>query len=263
MEDSVFRPPQASIEPTGGGGGGFGAFNLSRAFDIGWKVFEKNIGPSVTLGLVYFLAYLGATFAAILCVGLFLIPPIAAAYSVIGLRMVRGTVRTADVGVGFKAYGPVFVATLLIGLAVLAVYLPGYAPGLGLMIADMVKNEGQPGAGYFLGLTLATFGSLVVMPVLYYLFARWMLAYPLIVERNYGAVQALRASWNATREAGWKLALYMFLVYMISSSGIILCGIGIIFSFPLSMSFLGAALYQLLGEDQGGDPPGVAPWKMS
>jgi uncharacterized membrane protein len=61
-----------------------------------------------------------------------------------------------------------------------------------------------------------------------------MLAPILVVDkRETSPVQAIKASWNALRPEMLNATLFMFVLGIVSAIGLIGCGIGIIFSYPL------------------------------
>jgi len=58
-------------------------------------------------------------------------------------------------------------------------------------------------------------------------------AVPLVVERDLGIMDALRTSWAATRRHWVQFTLFSIVVQLIGQLGSALCGVGLLFTFPL------------------------------
>lgn len=86
------------------------------------------------------------------------------------------------------------------------------------------------------GYLLVTVACLAAMPFCYLpallLAALWMYVHPLIVERRLGVFEAMRTSWNAALPHMWLHVLWLFLLGILASLGVYLCGIGMAFTWP-------------------------------
>ena len=60
-----------------------------------------------------------------------------------------------------------------------------------------------------------------------------MLTHPLVVDQRLGALEAVSRSWEALKEEMLMATLFHFVLALAASLGIFLCGIGILFTFPL------------------------------
>jgi hypothetical protein len=88
------------------------------------------------------------------------------------------------------------------------------------------------GLAMMAGFILCFIPGLIVMGLL-------MLTVPLIVDRDMGAVEALGESWNALK-GDWLIApIYLIVLAIVASIGVLACGVGVIFTYPLF--FLGIA----------------------
>ncbi|MCB1315096.1 MAG: glycerophosphoryl diester phosphodiesterase membrane domain-containing protein, partial [Leptospiraceae bacterium] len=207
--------------------------------------FKDQVGPGVIFVLVGMLVALLLTFTII---GYFLlVPHIMAAFSVGGLYMFRRKLALDVLFKGFSFFGSVlgayyvtFMINMLIQSPVLVPQVIGYVA--------LIRGE----------ISMVEFNQYMMIPGLLswplnavnlWIGTRFMLAMPLILERNYGAIDSLKASWRQTRPFQWWLLLLMFLSTLIGSLGVIACIVGILISLPLGMAIHGAAIAQLLGED--------------
>jgi hypothetical protein len=82
------------------------------------------------------------------------------------------------------------------------------------------------GLGVFLGSLLFVIPGFIIFGV-------WMLAIPLVVEGRLPATGALIQSWHALKSQWLTATIFHVLLVLVSISGIILCGIGLLFTGPL------------------------------
>jgi len=260
MLDNVYQPPgsnpvQTEIKT-------FGSYNLDRTFALAWKGFRDNIGLGIgytmLCGLLILVSFLS-------CVGIiFSAPHLVASGTIVGLLMVRGQVEIGDMFRPFRQYGSVLGAFLLIYIAsqLIALVFAGPSYALTLSSIDWTALQQMPtdervdtivkdfaNAQNSAAHTLTSFLSVFGVPVSLYISGRMLLVYPLIVERGYGAIAAIKTSWNVTQVHQWNLMLLMFINGLVLASGIIACGFGLVMSIPFSFALSGAAIYQLFGED--------------
>jgi hypothetical protein len=67
-----------------------------------------------------------------------------------------------------------------------------------------------------------------------------MLAFLIVLDQRVGAVEAMKRSWNTLKADLWMATAYYFVIALLASLGAYVCGVGMLFSFPLL--FLGTAL---------------------
>jgi hypothetical protein len=60
-----------------------------------------------------------------------------------------------------------------------------------------------------------------------------MFTLPLIIDQRMGAIEAMNKSWNALKSNMLMATLFMFIMPMVASLGIMACGIGIVVTLPL------------------------------
>jgi hypothetical protein len=80
--------------------------------------------------------------------------------------------------------------------------------------------------GSFIGSVLCVIPGLIVAGV-------WMLAVPLVVEGKLPATGAVIQSWHALKSQWLNATVFNLLLIILSFSGAILCGIGLLFTGPL------------------------------
>lgn len=114
-----------------------------------------------------------------------------------GVKQVRGESITT---------GDLFSATDVLGSLIGASLLIGIASGIGTMLCVL------PG--------------LIIAGLL-------MFTIPLIVDQRVGALTAMGMSWNALKGEIVMAPLFLFVVALLSSLGVLLCGVGLLFTYPL------------------------------
>lgn len=263
MDQTPYQPSQSGLErpsavqAPAAQRDQFGTFEFDRVFELGFEGFQRNFGAAVGM---YALLLLLVLVSYITCVGMiFAVPHFMAAATLMGLYMVRGELSSDHLFVGFKRYWTVLGTAILYGLGYIGIaalfsgplyyqyFLAftgvkwssgGDAAGIGKMMQAMQGAQTQ----------LFTLLSYVGSAAAAWLGGRWILAYPLVVERGYGAVEALKKSWEVTASCQWWLLLVTFVASLTAGIGVIACLVGVFASFPLAMAFQGAAILQLLGE---------------
>lgn len=231
--------------------GKFGHFDFSRSLALGMEGWKKYVGLGIGTTIVWFLLFMVAYVATILLVGLFFIPHLAIGPLLLGYHMVRGTAEFSTLFRGFHAYGRVLGAFFILTLIFLPIVLLIAAP---IVITSVMSAQqkaegiGTAQAGSIIFMYVMIFA---LMPVTYYVMGRLCLVFPLIVERGYRSWDAIKTSWEVTKQYQWWLMLITFITQIMGQIGIYLCGIGMLFTYPLSQAFMGGAITMLLGEDDG------------
>ncbi len=113
------------------------------------------------------------------------------------IRQLRGeTIAPADIFSGFQQFAPLALAGLLYTLGVQIGTVFCIVPGL--LLAGL-----------------------------------WMLTVPLIVDQNLDPVAALTASMKALQPQMWMALLLYFVLSFVAGIGILVCGVGMLFTYPL------------------------------
>lgn len=258
MDQNVYRPPSNfEHSPDRSQNGSFGEFNFDKAFELGWVGFTRNIGLSLGVEIVWFILIFLATIS---CVGIPLaLPHFTAAASMFGLAMVRQKLDFNVLFVGFQQYGKILGAVLLMGLVYMSLAIIFYLPLLGVLFAsggiealEELDNNDFDAANQSGLLLIVYLFQYIQIPLQMYFTGRFMLVYPLILERQLGPVEAMKVSWAVTGPQHWMILLFQFVVSLVTASGMILCGIGILFSIPLGLAIQGAGIHLFLDNPGGG-----------
>ncbi|MGE5372471.1 MAG: hypothetical protein ACM3QZ_10835 [Solirubrobacterales bacterium] len=83
----------------------------------------------------------------------------------------------------------------------------------------------------------------------FYLFMRWYFFMFYIVERDMGPIEALTASWHATKGSAFHLFCFTFVAGLIGMLGVLALGVGVLVSMPVVMVAT-ARVYCLLEDDE-------------
>jgi phage FluMu protein Com len=219
-----------------------------------WQIFSPNFGPCALVGLVMigfligfqvlsmamgfaaqasgepvFLVafqFLNQVFSLLLQTWL----NMGIAY--VGIQLVRtGRVQVSD----FFAIGPYYLRglgmTFLVALIVFGAVVVCLLPALGILFAQGGPNGIQ--ANPVPIIIAAVLGGLTAIVIATWIMLRAYLGYPFILDRNAGALEALRLS--DTYMSGNKLVMFAVLLIVGLVSGMftcVTCYIGIIFVYP-------------------------------
>jgi hypothetical protein len=216
------------------------------------------VGPMIGYLFVYLLIVFGLV---ITCVGIlalpFLLPPLAAGFTIVGLAQLKGERWTfGDFFGGFRQFWP------LVGGVWLTVLVAGLWPIPGTVLETIGEAKYQAAAnanvqarppfnpnapfaqpvvgvqpqGAHLddplvaaGLVLRLIGQLVGI----YFQIRCMFVLPLIVDRKCGAVESVQGSFLVTKGHFWGLLGVALLLGLIAIGGLLLCIVGVLLVFPL------------------------------
>ncbi len=185
--------------------------DVGGSIRYGWQAMIDNIFYWVLIGLLFFIVtaifYVPAAFAyrypyitvIVYILGAFVSVYIHMAIINITLVVYRGeTPQFSDIFGATRYYWKFLIADILYGLLVLAGTIMCVIPG----IYWAVKYHFY---GYF------------------------------IIEQDMSPMDALRRSGQITRGAWWDVFLLFILCYLIMLAGVILCGIGTLFAYPIVM----------------------------
>ena len=70
---------------------------------------------------------------------------------------------------------------------------------------------------------------------------------PLIIDKQLGVIDAMKASFNRTKGHWFMFALFAFVVSLLAQVGTVACGIGMLASFPLYFTINSVAFRDLFG----------------
>ena len=100
---------------------------------------------------------------------------------------------------------------------------------------------------YLLIAVFAMIGSIFCILPAYVVAGTLHYAVPLVIERNLGVTDALRASWDATKAHWFQFTLFGLVIQLIAQLGSLVCGIGLLVTFPLFFTITVAAYKDMFG----------------
>lgn len=164
--------------------------------------------------------------------------------------------QAAGATVGLMAFGAV-----LMGLLVMGLVLPYLLMGMKRTAAKQLRGEPisvrdifSGGEGY-----LSTIGASILIYLAtgvgynfclvpgYLLAGMWCMTLPLIAEKRVGAIEALQESWNTTRQHMWMYMLWEFVLQCVFGAGILLVGVGLLVTGPVTIIAQMAAYRDVIG----------------
>ncbi|MCB1308273.1 MAG: glycerophosphoryl diester phosphodiesterase membrane domain-containing protein [Leptospiraceae bacterium] len=221
------------------------------AVRAGWEAFREAIPFYALLGLIMLVVLTALSYLAMIIIGIPLLWIFGAGVTVTGLHLIRRDAALTSPFCGFPKFLPVLGAaaliTLLIGMVILIFALPYWLFGM------MDAGTGRTILLIFSFIILVA-GVLAAV----WLQGRLLLTFPLIIEQDSGIIDALKTSWHQTATAQWKLVGALLLIGLVIDAGLLLCGIGIILSFPLGLAMQGSCIDQLLEGGSGDAGTGSA-----
>lgn len=254
------------------------AYSFGAAFDLAFRTFKAQWGPLVLAGLVAVAVYAAigapqwimqaageasrdAGAAALMAMGggcfglvanLLVGGAVFAGMTLCGANAVAGRGNVADLFLGFKRYGNVLLAYLLVGAismgATFAIYLGAIVAAFVVGLASGAASNGEVAIGAALVAALIVGGVLAVVATAV-VFVRILFVPAIVADAQLGAigvVDALRLNWQATRGLGWSLMALLVVVSLIAAASALLLCVGyFLIGVPLALASLGA-VYTML-----------------
>jgi hypothetical protein len=232
-------------------------FNFSDYISTGFNLMSRNTGGYIGYFLLVVLIYVVGSL--IPCVGGLAVAVVAPSL-VIGfahvahLQEMGQPLNFNDFFRGFDRLADLFITALLIGLLTVAAIVPGYIMlfvGLFSSFGDeFVGSNPEELFGEFPGLILgnglALAGLLlVIIPATYMSIAFSWSAY-FVWFFNMGPWDAMQASRRVIQREFWRILLFVIVTALIGLSGLILLGVGMLFTYPAMLLMHYAAFSDVL-----------------
>lgn len=219
-------------------------FDFGKYFETGWKAIKDDIGQYILYTLVLFLILFVSLFTLI---GALLIAlPLFSGFILYGRKALLNEERTFnDFFGGFKFFGPLLGYVGLILLFAIALAVPAFLI-VGVNVATFENLDNPDIAGpamagaYILYQVFITLLQIVLSALLLFVI-------PLIVIGQLGAIDAIRWSFRLVRKNFWWILLYAFVIGIIQQVGVFACGLGILFTIPLSQCLVLGAYAEIVG----------------
>lgn len=162
---------------------------------------------------------------------------------------------------GFDYFGQSVIAALLHVIPIMAIIIPAYIflyIGMFAAMAAGSASDSGPVAGLMFLLVVVIFYVAVVL-VIILVSIGFMFAYPLIVDRGLPGFEAVKLSFKAGFGNFWRLLGLSLLGGLLGMCGIILCCVGILLVFPITLSSVAIAYEQVFGLNHGAVSPDLPP----
>lgn len=162
---------------------------------------------------------------------------------------------------GFDYFGQSVIAALLHVIPIMAIIIPAYIflyIGMFAAMAAGSASDSGPVAGLMFLLVVVIFYVAVVL-VIILVSIGFMFAYPLIVDRGLPGFEAVKLSFKAGFGNFWRLLGLSLLGGLLGMCGIILCYVGILLVFPITLSSVAIAYEQVFGLNHGAVSPDLPP----
>ncbi|HUX70230.1 MAG TPA: hypothetical protein VMV41_06955 [Cellulomonadaceae bacterium] len=255
-------PPPGSYPPPPGGGygppgamppapqpygapGGPQAVGIGEAFNYGWTKFTANVGPILLAVLVYgaVIAIVGGIFYGLL---------VASAVASANNDPYRTSSGMFGAGIGFGTI-VFYVVIILLGYLAQAGMVRGalhvtYGRPLEFKTFFQFDNLGGViGASLLIGLGTGVGMVLCIIPgIVFAFFAQFALYF--VLDKQQGAVEAIRSSFSLVNKNLGTVVVLFLAVYVVQAIGFMLCGIGQLIAFPLTMIATAYLYRRMLGE---------------
>ncbi|MGA1708235.1 MAG: DUF4339 domain-containing protein [Phycisphaerales bacterium] len=283
----LFRaaPPTESFAPSGAAGlaaPGFAApieapYSFGNAFDLAVKTVKSQWGPLVLAGLVTLAAYtvIGAPqwimqaageasrddgFTMLMGLGggcfgfvvnILIGGPLFAGIALCGANAVAGRGNVADLFLGFRRYGQVLLAYLLLmAISAGVTFVVYLSATIGFLVLAVAAGGLNSAAGVSAGIVSAVIIAVALGLIATALVFVRIIFMPAIVADpslgSIGVMDALRLNWRATRGLGWSLlALFVVVNMLVAASVLLLCVGYVLIGLPLGIAALGS-VYTML-----------------
>jgi uncharacterized membrane protein len=206
-------------------------------YQAGWELVKPQYWLFVGMAFVAFFIGSAVPF------GILMGPMMCGIYLTCFARRRRDPIEFGLLFKGFDFFGPSVVATLLHALPVIAILLPTYVLFYASFVLALVAQGDNPDPLPLLAV-LGTFSLIVLVVVVLIIIVS---AYPLIVDRRLGGLDAVKLSFKAAMANFWRLLAMGLLTGVMAMVGMAFCYVGMFLVFPISYGAIAAAYEQVFG----------------
>lgn len=234
MDSSPYEAPRSDDlipEDQRRAGDGSGNFSIGQCLSDAWAALTRNIAVILGTMLVTLLLSVVSIFSIL---GIILVIPVLYwGLITIGIKAIDGHAEFDAYWSGFRQYGKSLGRMLLLYIATIIIGIPGN-------IASNLELFTDSTGAILIGLAFSLLWSIMML--------RLNFAAPLAVDADRPALDSLGASWRLTRGIMFlKVILLGIVTFLVGVSGVILLGIGLLFTIPLAMLMWASAYRQMVG----------------
>jgi uncharacterized membrane protein len=151
---------------------------------------------------------------------------------------------------GFDYFGQSLIATLIHVVPIIIIVVPAYIAFYVGFILTMLQQQqsGEPNPGLLFGfLGVFMIFWLVVVVAIIVVSIGFTFVYPLIVDRGYSGIDAVKLSFRAAMANFWSLLGLTLLTALMGFVGVLLCFVGVVLVYPIAFAALAVAYEQVFG----------------
>lgn len=183
--------------------------NIGNWISRAWDMVTADLGAFLILGLIY-VAIIAVTSSTVIG-ELFVIGPLTVGFFYVVFQKIRGAeINVGDIAKGFNFFIAAVLANILVGIFTAIGFVLCIIPG-------------------------------------FIITALYVFTMPFILEKNYDFWQAMEASRKAVTPHLFEMIIFIILLALINLVGAIICGIGLIFTVPLTLAATAIAYQDLIG----------------
>ncbi len=187
-------------------------FNMGLYVDRGMKLFSSHLGPFVGYAAIYMAINIFAGFTGLGSFATIVVNgPLVAGFFIVTNDLVRNKIPKFDMFFqGFQIFLPLFLANLLVGIFTFVGTLLLIIPGIYLAVA-------------------------------------YTFTIPFIIFLKYDFWDAMEASRRVITKNFWPFLGFMVVILLINFVGVLLLGIGVLFTLPATYCMIYAAFEDIVG----------------
>ena len=283
---SVYGAPAPSLQPVDWSSRDY-QLDIGGCISRGWSLFMDNVGILLGSTLLYFLmiivtfAIVGGIFGLIAFAALpaearqtvaflftrdlvtrivcsLVVGPLTGGLFYVFIRTMRGQSPGLEIFVGFqKMFFQLFLGYLIMNLIMVACTAPYLIVLLSRMQPLLAQAQHGPMPpselhNYFLRMLSAYAGSmgifLICMVPTIYLITNLQFVIPLIIDKEMDVWTAIKTSWRMVHKHWFTVFGFVFLTGLIILAGLLLCCVGVFFTFAIVQAAIVCAYETIFGE---------------
>jgi hypothetical protein len=222
-----------------------GSVDAMACLSAGWELFKSQPGLLIGCMFVVYLCMIAGSAIPVLgsCVGFAVNGPLMAGLWMVYIRASRGTETSiGDSFCGFSGnWWPLVLANLLISLLTAVPFLPAGAYFLFAVLSHPGQSPQPP------EMIIAGILVLIGLPIAMYLALAWLFALPLVVDRGFGAWEAMSVSRRVVNRHLSTSVLLAVLGIAVSLLGVIALCVGVIAAIPVVFAMWACFYEEVLG----------------
>jgi len=228
---------------------------LGECFAKSWEMFQRNMPVTIGVFVLFTLTQLALNGLPILgpIASVFVYGPLYGGFMYYFLLLVRG--EECRVGNAFLGFGPKFVPLMLAGLLITVITVLSIIPGIIVMAAGVISagvigrtfEQAQESIQNLnVGMVVVIIAGFLLMALLAVMVTAFLqFTYLLIMDKGLDLLTALQVSFRRSFKHGFTLLLLLILGGLLSLAGLLLCGVGMLFTVPWYFGALAVAYEKL------------------